>query len=69
MTTTWIRGLFVLISTCGILLAVMILNLDARLTRIESHNTITDLRLDFLEADQQKRSISYYDDMRERDVR
>jgi len=69
MNDKWSRAYFLVLTLAWILTTVVVFNLDARITRIESQNTIVQMRLDILEMEAQKRSISYYDDMRERDVR
>jgi len=69
MNDKWSRAYFLVLTLVWILTMVVVFNLDARITRIESQNTIVQMRLDILEMEAQKRTISYYDDMRERDVR
>ena len=65
MKDSWIRAYFILLTLAWILTMVVVFNLDARLTRLESHNTSVQMRLDLLEMKKQEQTIKYYNDIRE----
>jgi len=69
MNDSYTRAYLIGLSLVGLLITIVQLNLGARITRVESRQTVIEMRLDVLEMEEQEQTIEYYDDLRERDVR